>query len=103
MPSCVSVSDLSPLGACSDTLEELWMAGNEQEDASEYLLEMMVEGDLQVPIAIAAAGVIPRLVQLLAPHTMPRVKAAAAFALRNLAGVHPETDTIIANAGAIPA
>ncbi|KAG1657786.1 hypothetical protein FOA52_012864 [Chlamydomonas sp. UWO 241] len=26
MPFCVSVSDLSPLAACSETLEELWMA-----------------------------------------------------------------------------
>ncbi|KAG1673100.1 hypothetical protein FOA52_013170 [Chlamydomonas sp. UWO 241] len=27
MPGCGSVSDLSPLGACSETFEELWMAG----------------------------------------------------------------------------
>ncbi|KAG1676730.1 hypothetical protein FOA52_005019 [Chlamydomonas sp. UWO 241] len=26
MPWCVNVTDLSPLGACSETLEELWMA-----------------------------------------------------------------------------
>ncbi|KAG1673096.1 hypothetical protein FOA52_013166 [Chlamydomonas sp. UWO 241] len=30
MPGCGSVSDLSPLGACSETLEELWMADNIQ-------------------------------------------------------------------------
>ncbi|KAG1675855.1 hypothetical protein FOA52_001512 [Chlamydomonas sp. UWO 241] len=28
MPGCVCVSDLSPLGACSETLEELWMSRN---------------------------------------------------------------------------
>jgi hypothetical protein len=30
MPGCASVTDLSPLVACSETLEELWLAGNEQ-------------------------------------------------------------------------
>ncbi|KAG1653648.1 hypothetical protein FOA52_002018 [Chlamydomonas sp. UWO 241] len=30
MRSCVSSPDLSPLGACSQTLEELWMANNDQ-------------------------------------------------------------------------
>ncbi|KAG1665992.1 hypothetical protein FOA52_010090 [Chlamydomonas sp. UWO 241] len=30
MPGCVGVSDLLPLGACSETLEELWLAGNGQ-------------------------------------------------------------------------
>ncbi|KAG1662169.1 hypothetical protein FOA52_006388 [Chlamydomonas sp. UWO 241] len=30
MPGCEGVSDLSPLAACSETLEELWTAGNEQ-------------------------------------------------------------------------
>ncbi|KAG1652765.1 hypothetical protein FOA52_005959 [Chlamydomonas sp. UWO 241] len=28
VPGCVSVSDLAPLAACSETLEELWMAYN---------------------------------------------------------------------------
>ncbi|KAG1671990.1 hypothetical protein FOA52_013363 [Chlamydomonas sp. UWO 241] len=30
MPGCVGVPDLSPLAACSETLEELWLADNEQ-------------------------------------------------------------------------
>ncbi|KAG1663330.1 hypothetical protein FOA52_004091 [Chlamydomonas sp. UWO 241] len=30
MPGCCGVSDLSPLAACSETLEELWMAENDQ-------------------------------------------------------------------------
>jgi hypothetical protein len=30
MPGCVNVSNLSPLAACSETLEELWIAGNAQ-------------------------------------------------------------------------
>jgi hypothetical protein len=30
VPGCVSVADLTPLGACSETLEELWMAGDAQ-------------------------------------------------------------------------
>jgi hypothetical protein len=30
MPGCLSVSDLLSLGVCSETLEELWMAGDDQ-------------------------------------------------------------------------
>jgi hypothetical protein len=34
---CVTVSDLSPLAACSETLEELWMADNDQIDSLDPL------------------------------------------------------------------
>ncbi|KAG1674399.1 hypothetical protein FOA52_012926 [Chlamydomonas sp. UWO 241] len=162
IPGCLRVSDLSPLAACGETLEELWMADNEQisslvplkactrlakldirghfyeHDEVEDLRQacprladpstVEVEGlvhELQPGIPpqrqefvvneldeiinrggidylhnIAAAGAIPRLVQLLGPHSTATVQRAAASALCSLAYGHTENQSAIA--GAIP-
>ncbi|KAG1666567.1 hypothetical protein FOA52_000534 [Chlamydomonas sp. UWO 241] len=167
MPGCVRVTDIAPLGACSETLEELWMAHDglvrslaplkactrlrklDLKDCSDELhgqvaglqhvtctqladpsaveLEGLVH-DLQPSIqpfmqqntvlgilhmlsgegiesrqdAIAAAGAIPCLVQLLGPGSSADVHETSADALAALA----ENDHIhsaISAAGAIPA
>ncbi|KAG1676481.1 hypothetical protein FOA52_002301 [Chlamydomonas sp. UWO 241] len=167
MPGCVSVSDLSPLGACSETLEELWMAGDDevrslaplaactklrkldlsgclpeiyaqveglratctqlavpssveleglvhelqhsfppdiQEGAVRAVVRITLEGHLEAQDAIAAAGAIPALVQLLGPDSTAGVQASATLALCLLATDHAQNQAAIGSAaGAIPA
>ncbi|KAG1675160.1 hypothetical protein FOA52_003383 [Chlamydomonas sp. UWO 241] len=152
MPGCAGVSDLSPLSAYSETLEELWLARNAgirslsplkacprlrkldlrgclpalnaqvqdlrlsctqlaaplsveivglvhelqpsiphdmQEGAADALARMMMQEErLAAQDAIAAAGAIPALVQLLASDSTAEGKAAAADTLGNLTLLH---------------
>ncbi|KAG1656433.1 hypothetical protein FOA52_006975 [Chlamydomonas sp. UWO 241] len=165
MPGCVRVLDLSPLAACSEALEELWMAASydvslaplkactklrkldlrgckgldlqELEDlrlactkledptsveleglvhdlqpkmspnaragASKILADACHERGLEAQTAIAAAGAIPALVQLLGPVSSADVQTAAAGALGHLAAGHAQNQAAISAAGAIPA
>ncbi|KAG1665297.1 hypothetical protein FOA52_015874 [Chlamydomonas sp. UWO 241] len=162
----VRVSDLWPLVACSETLEELWLAGSVsvkslepleacnklrkldlrhcyhtlygqvedlqlcctqladpvsveieglvhelqrdippsmQAGAAYALGEFCVDGeDTEMQNAIAAAGAIPSLVQLLGRDVSTEVQAAAARAVGVLAGGHAQNQVAIAAAGAIP-
>jgi hypothetical protein len=167
MPCCGNVSDLSPLAACSETLEELWMARSDQvvslaplkactrlrkldlfgcfelrdqvqdlrmsctvlADPASVKIEGLVhelqpsrpvmqelaaddlmhhhnmsrEGGIEAQAAIAAAGAIPGLVQLLRPaSTDIYVQRAAASALGSLAAGHTPNQSAIAADGAVP-
>jgi hypothetical protein len=123
MPACVSVSDLSPLGACGETLEELWMAfssvvslaplkacpGLRKLDlrGSMFDLDEQVE-DLLLPTCMQLAD--PASVELegvmheLLPSMPPGVRESAAYALANVSAEGgPEAQAAIVAAGAIPA
>jgi hypothetical protein len=170
MPWCFSITDMSPLAACSETLEELWMGDNfqiaslaplkactrlrkldlrdcnsdlhnqmqdlrlactqladpasvkieglvhnlqpsipthMQRGAADALYSMSREGGHEARAAIAAAGAIPALVQLLRPGPGPVallsfVQRAAANVLCNLAAEHTPNQSAIAAAGAVP-
>jgi hypothetical protein len=165
LPCCFKVSDLSPLAGCSETLEELWMAGsrsvkslaplkactrirkldlracdpelrNQVEDlrlactqladpasvkieglvhdlqpsippymqanAATALMDVSHAGGHEAKDAIAAAGTIPALVQLLASDS-PAVRRQAAWALSHLARGHAQSQAANAASGAIPA
>jgi hypothetical protein len=122
MPSVIRVSDLSPLGSCSETLEELWMA------RSRYVVSLaplaactrlrrldlrgcpsallnQVEG-LQVactqladPQSVKFEGMVHDLL----PNTPPGIQGYAAGGLRDLAYGNADNTAAITAAGAIPA
>jgi hypothetical protein len=122
MPGCDNVSDLSPLAACSETLEELWMADNEQIDSLAplkactrlrkldlrdcyYELRDQV-ADLRLActqLADPASVMIVGLVHELQPSIPPVMQACAAYSLRDMIEGGIEARISIAAAGAIPA
>jgi hypothetical protein len=119
----LTLSDLSPLAACSETLEELWMADNEQIDslaplkACTRLRKLDLHGcevvlydqvqDLRLActqLADPASVEIEGLVHELQPRVPTYMQASAANALDDMSqeGGH-EARAAIAAAGAIPA
>ncbi|KAG1656437.1 hypothetical protein FOA52_006979 [Chlamydomonas sp. UWO 241] len=99
MPGCDSVSDLSPLAACSETLEELWMA-------------MTAIGQVVILAPLEACNKLHKLDlrgcnfdydELVGPESSEGVREAAAGALGSLAYKHHHNKDVIAAAGAIPA
>ncbi|KAG1679527.1 hypothetical protein FOA52_011128 [Chlamydomonas sp. UWO 241] len=122
MPWCCSVSDLSPLGTCSETLEELWMAFPPNITSLAPLaactklrkldlrgcssvLTNQVEGlQLACPQLAAPKSVeFEGLVHELLPNMPADSHWAAADALWHLAARGVENQAAITSAGAIPA
>ncbi|KAG1660175.1 hypothetical protein FOA52_005275 [Chlamydomonas sp. UWO 241] len=125
MPGCVNVSDLSALSACSETLEELWMARSRGALSLTPLkactrlrkldlrdcrsaLRNQVEGLQQTckQLATLQSVEIEGLVHELQPNILPDRQTAATAALAKM--VHSNADRYkvqdaIAAAGAIPA
>ncbi|KAG1673678.1 hypothetical protein FOA52_010546 [Chlamydomonas sp. UWO 241] len=97
MPGCHSVSDLSPLGACSETLEELWLAHSGVAGA----LRNLACSD-QNMYTIVDSGAIPLLVQLLGPASSSDVQEAAAGALQKLVYKHAQNQASISGSGGFP-
>ncbi|KAG1672420.1 hypothetical protein FOA52_013205 [Chlamydomonas sp. UWO 241] len=121
MPGCFNVSDLSPLAACSATLEELWMANDKQITslaplkACTRLRKLDICGcnfesdeveDLQLAcpqLADPASVVVEGLVHDLQPGILPVHQSAAVEELTSLlANADVEMHAAIATAGAIP-
>ncbi|KAG1674218.1 hypothetical protein FOA52_013838 [Chlamydomonas sp. UWO 241] len=120
MPACVRVSDLSPLGACGETLEELWMAVFTIESLAPLkacprlrkldLRDTMIDLEEQVedlrltctqlahPSSVKPKG----LVHELQPSMPPSVREHAAYALADMSAEGgSEAQAAIAAAGAI--
>jgi hypothetical protein len=111
------VSDLSPLGACSETLEELWMARThgvvslaplaactrlrklDLRDCRHVLLNQ-VEGLQLTHLADTQSVKFEGLVHELLPNMPHGMQWEAAYALRNLAA---QNTAAVTAAGAIPA
>jgi HEAT repeat protein len=124
MPCCGNVSDLSPLAACSETLEELWMADNgrsvkslaplkactrlrklDLSDCHDELRDQVADLRLAcTQLADLASVEVEGLVHDLQPNMSPDMLTNAADVLRDMsnAGGH-EAKAAIAAAGAIPA
>ncbi|KAG1659812.1 hypothetical protein FOA52_002149 [Chlamydomonas sp. UWO 241] len=119
MPGCVSVSELSPLAACSETLEELWMAADFRVrnlaplKACTKLHKLDLRGcrpalrnqveDLQLActkLADPTSIELECLVHDLQPTIQPVIQANAAMALIDMRDA-PGALTAIAAAGAI--
>ncbi|KAG1659809.1 hypothetical protein FOA52_002145 [Chlamydomonas sp. UWO 241] len=121
MPGCIRVSDLSPLAACSETLDELWMAASyavvsldplractklrklDLRGCDEFELHDQLE-TLQLTctqLADPASVEVEGLVHELQPNIPPDTQEGAALVLGDLSVV-PEAQTAIAAAGAIP-
>ncbi|KAG1678181.1 hypothetical protein FOA52_016118 [Chlamydomonas sp. UWO 241] len=126
MSRCMSVPDLSPLGACSETLEQLWMAGDGQVRSLAPLKACLKLRKLDLRGCLSALNAQVQDLQLLCtqlaapscveleglvhdpqPSLPPSMQAGAALALGMMiynAGCTPlESRGAIAAAGAIPA
>jgi hypothetical protein len=114
----VGVVDLSPLAACSETLEELWMA-DAHKDTSLVPLKACIGlrkldvrdcapslhnqvADLQLALADPASVTIEGLVHELQPNIPPDVTMEAADALRELGKQSSDNKVAIFAAGAFP-
>jgi hypothetical protein len=118
MPWCFEVSDLSPLVACSETLEELWMARSNVGSLAPLaactglrkldlrcntVLHNQVEGLQLAHLADPQSVKIESLVHELLPNMLPELQQLAAWELRDLADHGAQTQAAITAAGAIPA
>jgi hypothetical protein len=120
MAWCFGVTDLSPLGACSETLEELWMAHSHIVGSlaplaactrlrkldlrgCRHVLLNQVEGLQLAQLADPQSVKIEGLVHELQPNIRPLIQQMAAGALRDLADHGAQTQAAITAAGAIPA
>ncbi|KAG1655906.1 hypothetical protein FOA52_009848 [Chlamydomonas sp. UWO 241] len=120
MPGCFSVTDLSPLAACSETLEELWMAVNGQVVSLEPLkaCNKLRKLDLRecdfdaalydqvkdLQLACTQTSVeLEGLVHDLQLNMLDVVQASAARTLACMTNEGLAAQTVIASAGAIPA
>ncbi|KAG1679525.1 hypothetical protein FOA52_011126 [Chlamydomonas sp. UWO 241] len=120
MPSCHSVTDLSPLEACSQTLEELWMAHSGgivslaplaactklcklDLRGCHSMLTNQVECLTCTQLADPATVKLEGLVHELLPSMPPSWQGAAARELGALAANGAQNQAEIAAAGAIPA
>ncbi|KAG1652432.1 hypothetical protein FOA52_013178 [Chlamydomonas sp. UWO 241] len=123
MPGCVSVSDLSPLGACSETLEELWLACDIQVSSLAPLasftklrkldlsgclpaLDAHVQ-DLQLActqLAAPSSVELEGLVHELQASIPPGMQERAAFSVASIMRIGGlEAQAAVTAAGAIPA
>ncbi|KAG1676765.1 hypothetical protein FOA52_005054 [Chlamydomonas sp. UWO 241] len=125
MPGCVSVPDLVPLAACSQTLEELWFGGNVRVRSLAPLaactklrklglrichddLYRQVENlqrtcpQLADPASVEIQGLVHDLHPSLLPVMQVRAARDLALRVRDEEG-RPEAQDAIATAGAIPA
>jgi hypothetical protein len=121
MPGCGNVSDLSPLAACSETLEELWMAGSSVRSlaplkACTRLRKLDLFGcnselrdqvaDLRLActqLADPASVMIEGLVHGLQPSIPPGMQQVAANDLMHMSQEGGLAKNAIVAAGAIPA
>ncbi|KAG1670672.1 hypothetical protein FOA52_010947 [Chlamydomonas sp. UWO 241] len=94
--SSVGVSDLSPLAACSETLEELWMASSDVRSLAPLKACTRLR---KLDLRACNPELYDQL--LLGPDSEAALHAA--WALGNLAFKHPQNQTAITSAGAIPA
>jgi hypothetical protein len=120
MPNCRGVSDLSPLAACSATLEELWMAHSDgvvslaplaactklrKLDLGGYRSELSSQvADLQVAcpqLADPKSVMLEGLVLRLQPNIAGQLQDEAAWDLTNI-GIGVDKHDVAAS-GAIPA
>jgi hypothetical protein len=75
---------------------------SQQRQALDLIVGLSFDGDSDSLVAIAAAGAIPQLVQLLGPGSTHDLQQGAAAALTNLGYQNDVNKAAIASAGAIP-